>query len=59
MMDLVQGIGKIARRLGIDFAEAVVDFEFVRHRSVPVTNGIVIAKENKNILLEVCYSNQL
>ncbi|KAI8143710.1 hypothetical protein BJV82DRAFT_609169 [Fennellomyces sp. T-0311] len=48
----INGIGKIARRLGIDCVEAVVDFEFVRGRSVPVTNGVVVAKQNKAILLE-------
>ncbi|KAI9315767.1 hypothetical protein BX666DRAFT_2019811 [Dichotomocladium elegans] len=48
----INGIAKIARKIGIDYAEAVVDFEFVRHRSVPVTNGIVIAQENKEMLME-------
>ncbi|KAG0169141.1 hypothetical protein DFQ28_003884 [Apophysomyces sp. BC1034] len=48
----IQGIARIARRLDIDFAEAVVDFEFARQRSVPVTCGIVVPEESKDILLE-------
>ncbi|KAI8330695.1 hypothetical protein BC941DRAFT_439948 [Chlamydoabsidia padenii] len=46
------GLGKIARQLGIDYAEAVVDFEFIRGRSIPTVNGIVVAKENEFLLLE-------
>ncbi|KAI9254579.1 hypothetical protein BDA99DRAFT_518764 [Phascolomyces articulosus] len=48
----INGIAKIARKLGINYAEATVDFEFARGRSIPVTSGIVVAKENKHILLE-------
>ncbi|KAI8089323.1 uncharacterized protein BX664DRAFT_332731 [Halteromyces radiatus] len=48
----IDGIGKIARQLGIDYAEAVVDFDFVRGRSIPMVNGIIVAKENEFILLE-------
>ncbi|KAI8072596.1 hypothetical protein BC940DRAFT_233663 [Gongronella butleri] len=48
----IQGIGRLARQLGIDFAECVVDFEFMRGRSLPVMNGIVVAEENKAMLLE-------
>lgn len=50
---LVNGIAKIAKKLGIDYAEAIVDFEFVKNRSIPVTNGIVVAAENEDMLLEV------
>ncbi|ORZ21712.1 hypothetical protein BCR42DRAFT_488737 [Absidia repens] len=48
----IDGVGKIAKQLGIDYAEALVDFEFVRGRSVPLVNGIIVAKENEFILLE-------
>ncbi|CAO3614709.1 unnamed protein product [Cunninghamella echinulata] len=54
----IQGVGKIARELGVDFAEAVVDFEFTRGKSVPVINGIVVAKENETILLEAWNEHQ-
>ena len=49
----VNGIAKIARKLGINYAEATIDFEFVKRRSVPVSLGIVVAKENEQMLLEV------
>ncbi|CAO3590318.1 unnamed protein product [Absidia cylindrospora] len=48
----IDGVGKIARQLGIDYADALVDFEFVRGRSVPIVDGIIVAKENEFILLE-------
>ncbi|KAG2218914.1 hypothetical protein INT45_007815 [Circinella minor] len=48
----INGIAKIARKLGINYAEATVDFEFVKRRSVPVSLGIVVAKENEQMLLE-------
>ncbi|KAI9489463.1 hypothetical protein BDB00DRAFT_770608 [Zychaea mexicana] len=54
----INGIAKIARRLGINYAEAVVDFEFIKRRSVPVTAGIVVAKENKAVLLEAWEEHQ-
>lgn len=48
----IKGIGKMAKKLGIDYADAVVDFEFVKMRSVPVIDGIVVAEHSKYILLE-------
>ncbi|KAI8375770.1 hypothetical protein EDC96DRAFT_306693 [Choanephora cucurbitarum] len=48
----VKGIAKIAKKLNIDYAEAVVDFEFMKMRAVPITNGIVVAEEHEPILLE-------
>ncbi|KAI7902347.1 uncharacterized protein BX663DRAFT_510807 [Cokeromyces recurvatus] len=48
----VKGIEKIAKKLGIDYAVAVVDFDFVKMRAVPVTNGILVAEEQQWILLE-------
>ncbi|KAI8384523.1 uncharacterized protein BYT42DRAFT_562788 [Radiomyces spectabilis] len=48
----IDGIGKVARKLGVDFADAVVGFDFVKRRSVPVTRGIVVAKEAEQMLLE-------
>ncbi|KAI7891812.1 uncharacterized protein EV154DRAFT_419888 [Mucor mucedo] len=48
----IKGIARMARKFGIDYAEAVVDFEFKKLKAVPVMDGIVIAQENKQILLE-------
>lgn len=41
-----RGVGKVCKRLGIDYAEAVVDFEFGHRMAVPVIQGVVIAKEH-------------
>lgn len=54
---IVKGIAKMAKKFGIDYADAVVDFEFVKMRSVPVIDGIVVAEHSKNILLEVYILN--
>ncbi|KIK69809.1 hypothetical protein GYMLUDRAFT_34213 [Collybiopsis luxurians FD-317 M1] len=47
-----KGITKIARKLQIDFAEAVTGFEFRKRRATPVVEGIVIAAEYEEIVLE-------
>lgn len=36
---------KVCKRLKIDYAEAVVDFEFGHRMAVPVIQGVVIAEE--------------
>lgn len=41
-----RGVGKVCKRLGIDYAEAVVDFEFGHRMAVPVIQGVVIAQEH-------------
>ncbi|KAK0672530.1 putative DNA repair protein [Cercophora samala] len=40
-----RGAGRVAKRLGIDYAEAVVDFEFGHRMAVPVVQGVVVAEE--------------
>ncbi|KAI9468281.1 MAG: hypothetical protein EXX96DRAFT_591582 [Benjaminiella poitrasii] len=48
----IKGIEKIAKKLSVDYAVAVVDFDFVKMRAVPVTNGIIVAEEQQWILIE-------
>ena len=43
----------VAKRLEIDFAPAMVGFEFRNGRSVPVFEGIVVCAEFKDAILEV------
>uniref|UniRef100_A0A0W0EXG9 Rad4-domain-containing protein n=1 Tax=Moniliophthora roreri TaxID=221103 RepID=A0A0W0EXG9_MONRR len=50
-----KGTAKIARKLGIDFAEAVTGFEFRKRRATPVVSGVVVAEENEGVLLEAYY----
>ncbi|KAK2605804.1 hypothetical protein QQS21_003758 [Conoideocrella luteorostrata] len=40
-----RGVMKVCKRLKIDYAEAVVDFEFGHRMAVPVIQGVVIAEE--------------
>ncbi|KAF7551349.1 hypothetical protein G7046_g7745 [Stylonectria norvegica] len=40
-----RGAGRVCKRLQIDYAEAVVDFEFGNRMAVPVIQGVVIAEE--------------
>ncbi|CAG8551914.1 5862_t:CDS:10 [Paraglomus occultum] len=48
----INGIGKVAKRLSIDYALAVVGFDFQSRRCVPLINGIVVAQEHERTLLE-------
>eukprot|EP00127_Corallochytrium_limacisporum_P003432 Clim_evm60s149 gene=Clim_evmTU60s149 len=41
----------IAKKLGIDFAKAVVDFEYQSGRMVPITKGIVVCQETEDFIL--------
>ncbi|KAK1370809.1 DNA repair protein RAD4 [Heracleum sosnowskyi] len=52
------GLVPIAERLKINFAPAMVGFEFRNGRSVPVYEGIVVCTEFKDAILEV-YTEEL
>ncbi|RMZ92107.1 hypothetical protein DV736_g677, partial [Chaetothyriales sp. CBS 134916] len=43
----LRGTVRICKKLDIDFAEAVVGFEFGNKRAVPVIQGVVVAEENE------------
>lgn len=47
----LRSTGKICKRLGIDYAEAVTGFEFGKQRAVPVVTGVVVAKEHEEVVL--------
>lgn len=42
----------VAKTLGIDYASAMVGFEFRNGRSVPTYDGIVVCSEFKDVLLD-------
>ncbi|CAG8445957.1 14453_t:CDS:10 [Acaulospora morrowiae] len=46
------GIGRIAKKFGIDYGEAVVGFDFQSQRCVPVAKGVVVPEEHAEMLLE-------
>ena len=50
----VPGIQKVARALGIDYASAVIGWEFHGRYSFPWIEGIVVAEENRSLLLDAC-----
>lgn len=47
-----RGAMRVAKRLGIDYAEAVVDFEFGHRMAVPVIQGVVVAEEHYDRVME-------
>ncbi|KAI0515304.1 Rad4 transglutaminase-like domain-containing protein [Xylaria bambusicola] len=47
-----RGLPRVCKRLGVDFAEAVVGFEFGHRMAVPVIQGVVIAQEYYDRVLE-------
>lgn len=47
-----RGATRVCKRLEIDFAEAVVDFEFGHRMAVPVIQGVVIAEEHFDKVME-------
>ncbi|KAF5344898.1 hypothetical protein D9758_011558 [Tetrapyrgos nigripes] len=47
-----KGVAKIARKLGLDFGEAVTGFEFRKRIATPIMEGIVIASEHETVVLE-------
>lgn len=47
-----RGAVRVCKRLEIDFAEAVVDFEFGHRMAVPVIQGVVIAEEHHDKVME-------
>ncbi|RKK17635.1 hypothetical protein BFJ66_g7516 [Fusarium oxysporum f. sp. cepae] len=46
-----RGAMRVCKKLQIDYAEAVVDFEFGHRMAVPVIQGVVIAEENHDMVM--------
>lgn len=46
----LKGTARVAKKLGINYAEAVVGFEFRQQRAVPEIQGIVVAEENEELV---------
>ncbi|KAK3319054.1 hypothetical protein B0H66DRAFT_475715 [Apodospora peruviana] len=47
-----RGAMRVCKRLEIDYAEAVVDFEFGHRMAVPVIQGVVVAEEYHDKVME-------
>jgi len=48
----LRGTARVCKRLGVDFAEACTGFEFGKQRAVPVLTGVVVAKENEDLVID-------
>ncbi|KAF2152119.1 Rad4-domain-containing protein [Myriangium duriaei CBS 260.36] len=48
----LKGTARICRDLGISHAEACTGFEFGKRMAIPVITGVVVAKENKQAVVE-------
>lgn len=46
---------QVAKRLGMDYAPAMVGFDYRSGRCLPVFDGIVVCTEFKSAILEVCF----
>jgi xeroderma pigmentosum group C-complementing protein len=52
------GTVRICKKLGIDFAEACIGFEFGSQRAVPILSGVVIAEENEGLVIDAWEEEQ-
>ncbi|KAG7445688.1 Rad4-domain-containing protein [Guyanagaster necrorhizus] len=53
-----KGVQKIAKKLGLDYADAVIGFEFKKRRAFPVLEGVVVAVENEQVLLDAYWETE-
>ena len=54
-----RGTVKICKRLGINFAEACIGFEFGNKRAVPILHGVVIPVEHERSLIDAWEAERL
>ncbi|KAF8940060.1 hypothetical protein BGZ58_007877 [Dissophora ornata] len=47
-----RSIAQVARLLGVDYAEAVIGFEFQSRRSIPVIQGIIVPTESAELVMD-------
>jgi hypothetical protein len=50
--DTDRGVARVAKKLGLDYAEAITGFEFKKQRAIPVVTGIVVADGNESLVLD-------
>lgn len=42
---------KVCKRVGVDFAEACIGFEFGKQRAVPIIQGVIVAEEHTDLVM--------
>lgn len=47
-----KGMARVCKKLGVEFAEACTGFEFGNKRAVPVLTGVVVANENRDLVVD-------
>ncbi|KAN0059795.1 hypothetical protein ACQY0O_008369 [Thecaphora frezii] len=52
------GAAKMAKKLGVSYAEAITGFEFRKHRGMPKITGIVVAVENEQAVLDAYWEHE-
>lgn len=52
------GSAKIAKKLDLSYAEAIIGFEFRKHRSNPKMLGIVVAEEVEDMVLDAYWTSE-
>ncbi|EPQ29590.1 uncharacterized protein PFL1_02809 [Pseudozyma flocculosa PF-1] len=52
------GVAKIAKKLGISYAEAITGFEFRKHRGMPKITGIVVPIEHEQTVLDAYWEHE-
>lgn len=52
------GIARIAKKLGIDYAPAMLGFEYHGKKSVPKVKGIIVCKEYESVLIDAYIASE-
>lgn len=52
------GTAKVAKKLGVSYAEAIIGFEFRKHRSMPKLLGIVVPEEHEEAVLDAYWASE-
>ncbi|PWY99185.1 Rad4-domain-containing protein [Testicularia cyperi] len=52
------GIAKVAKKLGVPYAEAITGFEFRKQRGMPKITGIVVAQQNGEMVEEAFWQQE-
>lgn len=52
------GIAKVAKKLGVAYAEAITGFEFRKQRGMPKISGIVVAHRNAELVEQAYWQQQ-
>ncbi|CDR99787.1 hypothetical protein, partial [Sporisorium scitamineum] len=52
------GVAKVAKKLGVPYAEAITGFEFRKQRGMPKITGIIVAQQNAELVEEAFWQQE-